>query len=295
MTSSCCAAGCPATTTTTPTPARCRTRRTPRWSAGRWTACCSTSPAGGRKRWTAVSPCPRAGAVARRPGAVRPAPRRPAPIGWPGCGVPLLPLRRHTLTDASQESPMWSKPRSIGVSSCAHPHSVQSRVPGFSATFRTRCTSSSGAPSGASSPSGACSTPRAGPRPSRTFARTRPEGRRSPNTSRDRGRWRRRKRLGGDLVVVDAVHRPHVLGRPDPHPVPRGLHTTVLAALARRQSHEVHPTRLGLPPPPPPRHDLLLRVPEHRVGGQHDPRRHRPGRVIGGCGHAPTVSTAAAS
>src|SRR4051812_35559551 len=36
MTSSCCAAGCTAAITTTPTPARCRTRRTQPWSAGRW-------------------------------------------------------------------------------------------------------------------------------------------------------------------------------------------------------------------------------------------------------------------
>lgn len=34
-----------------------------------------------------------AGAVARWPGAVRPARRRLAPLGRPGCGVPLLLLR----------------------------------------------------------------------------------------------------------------------------------------------------------------------------------------------------------
>ncbi|AQW56528.1 hypothetical protein SHXM_09991 [Streptomyces hygroscopicus] len=36
---------------------------------------------------------------------------------------------------------MWSNPRSIGVSSRAHPHSVHSRVPGFSATFSACSTS----------------------------------------------------------------------------------------------------------------------------------------------------------
>jgi len=51
---------------------------------------------GGRRR----RPDDRAGAVARRPGAARPAPRRPASVGRPGCGVPLLLLRRHTLTPA---------------------------------------------------------------------------------------------------------------------------------------------------------------------------------------------------
>lgn len=55
------------------------------------------------------------------------------------------------------ESVMWSKPRSRGVSSCAAPHSVHSRVPGCSAASRARSTSSSGAPCGVphSSQSGA--------------------------------------------------------------------------------------------------------------------------------------------
>lgn len=34
-----------------------------------------------------------AGVVARRPGVVRPARRRPAPLGRPGCGVPFRLLR----------------------------------------------------------------------------------------------------------------------------------------------------------------------------------------------------------
>ncbi|SCE52377.1 hypothetical protein GA0115242_146411 [Streptomyces sp. SolWspMP-5a-2] len=42
----------------TPTPARFRTRRTPPWSAARWTACCSTLRAGGRKRSSAALPWP---------------------------------------------------------------------------------------------------------------------------------------------------------------------------------------------------------------------------------------------
>ncbi len=101
-----------------------------------------------------------------------------------------------------------------------------------------------------------------------------------------RRRRRRRKRLGGDLVVVDAVDRPHVLGRPHPHPVLRGLHPAVLEVPVRRQPHEVHPPRPGLPPPSQPRHDLLLRLPEHRVGRQQDAHRHgcRLGYVVGrGC------------
>ncbi|MFJ9554578.1 ATP-binding cassette domain-containing protein [Nocardiopsis sp. NPDC101807] len=39
-----------------PARARCRTRRTPLRSAGRWTDRCSTSPAGGRKRAKTASP-----------------------------------------------------------------------------------------------------------------------------------------------------------------------------------------------------------------------------------------------
>ncbi|CAK7284046.1 hypothetical protein SGPA1_22021 [Streptomyces misionensis JCM 4497] len=39
--------------------------------------------------------------MARRPGAVRPTRRRPAPLGRPGCGAPLLLLRRHALTSAA--------------------------------------------------------------------------------------------------------------------------------------------------------------------------------------------------
>ncbi|GAA4153190.1 hypothetical protein GCM10022285_66630 [Streptomyces tunisiensis] len=33
--------------------------------------------------------------------------------------------------------------------------------------------------------------------------------------------------LGGDLVVIEAVDRPHVVGSPDPHPVLRRLHAAV--------------------------------------------------------------------
>ncbi|MDX3130596.1 hypothetical protein PV367_12505 [Streptomyces europaeiscabiei] len=56
-----------------------------------------------------------------------------------------------------------------------------------------------------------------------------------------------------------------------------------------------HPPRLGLPPLPQPGDDFLLRPAEDRVGGQRNAHRHRLGRVIGGSGHGPTVSTAAAS
>lgn len=55
---------------------------TPNWSAGRWTACCSTSRAGGRTRSTSVSPSsPSWGTSAPVENAARPAPRRPGPLG----------------------------------------------------------------------------------------------------------------------------------------------------------------------------------------------------------------------
>lgn len=102
--------------------------------------------------------------------------------------------------------------------------------PGFSATFNACSTSSNGAPCGASSQSGACGTPRAGPRPSRTFASPHPESRRSPSTSRTA------EPLGDDLVVVDTIDRPHMVGSPDPHPVLRRLHTAI--QLVERQYSE---------------------------------------------------------
>ncbi|WP_443032923.1 hypothetical protein [Streptomyces sp. DH10] len=45
---------------------------------------------------------------------------------------------------------------------------------------------------------------------------------------------RRLQVLGGDLVVVDAVDRAHVLRRAHPHPVLRGLHAAVQLVEAHR-------------------------------------------------------------
>jgi hypothetical protein len=98
--------------------------------------------------------------------------------------------------------------------------------------------------------------------------------------------------LGGDLGIVNAIDQPHMVGDPDPHSVlrpstrrPRGPGT--------KATHEVHPTRLGLPLLPQPRNDLLLRVPLHRVGGQHDAHRHgyRLARIVRRGRHGPTVSS----
>lgn len=174
-----------------------------------------------------------------------------------------------------QESPMSSKPRSSGVNSWAQPHSVHSRVPGLAATSSACSTSRSGTPCGASSQSRRVQhTP--GRAPTLAHLRRHPPRRPVlPEHLTDHRLRRRRKVLGGVLVVVDAVDRPHMVGSPDPHPILRRLHAAVLQVPVRRQPHEVQPTRLGLPLPPQPRHDLLLRVSEQRVGGQHDAHRHR--------------------
>ncbi|GGU67128.1 hypothetical protein GCM10010274_64540 [Streptomyces lavendofoliae] len=52
----------------------------------------------------------------------------------------------------------------------------------------------------------------------------------------DHRRGRLWKVLGGDLVVVDAVDRPHMVGSPDPYPVLRRLHAAVLEVPVRRGS-----------------------------------------------------------
>lgn len=60
--------------------------------------------------------------------------------------------------------------------------------------------------------SGACSTPRAGPRPSRTFARTQPEGRRSPGARPARSTPADRQRFGSERrerCRESAVHQNH--------------------------------------------------------------------------------------
>jgi len=77
---------------------------------------------------------------------------------------------------------------------------------------------------------------------------------------------------------MDAVDRPDMLWRPHPHPVFRHLHRAVFAAI-RGQAHEVVPAGRRLPPLPQPREDLLLPVPEDRVGGQDDPDRPAQARV----------------
>lgn len=101
------------------------------------------------------------------------------------------------------------------------------------ASFNACSTSSSGAPCGASSQSGACRTPRAGPRPSCTFASTHSEGRCFPSTSWTEdfgdgssrsvrpGRSRRRR------PAVRGRGRAPTLGTPPPpHPRLLGLGTT---------------------------------------------------------------------
>lgn len=83
---------------TTLTPARCRTGPTPNWSAARWTACCWTSTAGGPRKSMTVLPWPLSSPGG--PAAGRCTTRAPVSPAHPGSRrhLPLLLLRRHTLT-----------------------------------------------------------------------------------------------------------------------------------------------------------------------------------------------------
>lgn len=61
----------------------------------------------------------------------------------------------------------------------------------------------------------------------------------------DHRRRRRRKRFGGDLVRSRRIDRPHVLGRPDPHPVLRSLHAAVQLVTGQYSEPALFHTRRG--------------------------------------------------